>query len=430
MRETAAAYQKRLQWFREARFGMFIHWGLFSLVGRGTWAMLADRIPPREFAKLADQFVAKKFDADAWAGLAAEAGMKYMVLTSRHHDGFCLWDSQVSDFTSVKTAAKRDFVAEYVEACRRAGLRVGFYYSLCDWRFPGYFERRKYKRSADALVQQCHDQIRELLSNYGKIDILWFDGHWFLDHLAWIHEKPEAMAVFWRTKELVATMRKLQPHIIMNNRTGLPGDFDSLERYLEDRWSKEDRFWELCQCMGDYWESWCYMRYTPRPSRQSISSLVNQLVVCAAQGGNFLLNVGPSHTGVIPPGEVQRLRGIGKWLKVNGDAIFGTKPGSANSCSTMTVKGNVGYIMLPCWPGHEVIYPNIKPKAVKAEFMLTKKRLKISYDENKRLIISGLPKEPPDPHVTVIKVTFDGPFGMRQEPDKAWMKHVSIVKGK
>ena len=141
------SYEERMAWFNQARFGMFIHWGLYSLLGRGEWAMFRERIPPDEYAKLADQFKPAKFNADRWTSLAKEAGMKYIVLTTRHHDGFCLFDSKVSDFTSVKTAAKKDFVAEYVKSCRKAGLKVGFYYSLLDWRFPGYFNLKKYHPS-------------------------------------------------------------------------------------------------------------------------------------------------------------------------------------------------------------------------------------------------------------------------------------------
>ena len=141
-------YAERMKWFHEARFGMFIHWGLYSILSRGEWVMLVERIPGQEYAKLASEFKPPKtFTPETWVKLAKEAGMKYMVLTTRHHDGFCLYDSKVSDFTSVKTAAKRDFVAEYVEACRKHGMKIGFYYSLLDWRFPGYFDRKKYPES-------------------------------------------------------------------------------------------------------------------------------------------------------------------------------------------------------------------------------------------------------------------------------------------
>jgi alpha-L-fucosidase len=165
-----------MQWWRDAKFGMFIHWGVYAVPGRGEWVMWNERIPHREYRKLADQFNPQKFNPRAWAETARAAGMKYMVLTAKHHDGFCLFNSQVSDFTSAKTAARRDFIGEYVEACREAGLGVGLYYSPLDWRYPGFFFPDLYPESAEEMKQQTYDQVRELLTQYGKIDILWFDG--------------------------------------------------------------------------------------------------------------------------------------------------------------------------------------------------------------------------------------------------------------
>ena len=193
MAGEAAAYADRMKWFHQARFGMFIHWGLYSLLGRGTWVMHHDQLSVAEIERLASQFTARKFDANAWAELARDAGMEYAILTTRHHEGFSLFDSKLSDFTSVKSAAKRDLVAEYVTAFRKVGLKVGFYYSLLDWRFPGYFEPEKYKESTAALVDQAHGQVRELLSNYGKIDVIWFDGHWFPNVFESIRESPDAL---------------------------------------------------------------------------------------------------------------------------------------------------------------------------------------------------------------------------------------------
>ena len=225
--KTNLAYAERMAWFHQARFGMFIHWGLYSVLSRGEWVMLAERIPKEEYAKLAEQFNPGDFSADAWVKLAQEAGMKYIVLTTRHHDGFCLFDSKVSDFTSVKTAAKRDFVAEYVEACRKAGMRVGLYYSLLDWRFPGYHEgREKNPTSTAAMVEQAHSQVKELMGDYGKIDVLWYDGGW----VPGVDVKD--VAQYWRAEELNRMVRELQPEIITNNRSGQDEDIDTRNKML------------------------------------------------------------------------------------------------------------------------------------------------------------------------------------------------------
>jgi len=417
-------HEERMKWFHESRFGMMIHWGLYSLLGQGTWAMHHGQIPHREYARLADKFKPKKFDASAWAGLAAECGMKYMVFTTRHHDGFCLYDSQVSDFTSVKCAAKRDFVAEYVEACRRAGLRVGFYYSLLDWRFPGFFDREKYPDSAEAMVQQAHDQMRELLSNYGRIDMIWFDGQWFVNTPgSWRTDDPTPIINFWRTEELVAMMRSLQPHIIFNDRTGLPGDYYTAEQEVSAI-SRPRREWEAAQTIGDYWESWCYQRFMPKPSRKTIHQLIIQLMLCAAGEGNLLLNIGPTPDGEFPKEDVKRLKGIGEWMNVNGEAIYGSRPvywPIMCACGQMTAKGNNAYLMMPNWPKDAVIISGVGTTPKSARFLRTNQPLEIDHRKNGRLILSGLPKTPPDPYVTVIKMTFDRPLEPRHSVDgDAW----------
>ena len=213
-------------------------------------------IPTDEYAQLAKQFKPRKFGADAWAQLAKEAGAKYMVLTTRHHDGFCLFDSKASmdDFTSVRSAAGRDFVAEYVEAVRRAGLKVGFYYSWLDWRFPGYFDVKGNPKSAKAMVAQAHAQIEELMTNYGKIDILWYDGGWVPGL------QGDEIAEFWGAKKVNAMLRKLQPHIIINNRSGLPEDLDTPEQHVTA--SAAGRGWESCMTMGDSC-GWGYIHNNP-----------------------------------------------------------------------------------------------------------------------------------------------------------------------
>ena len=416
MEDHVKSYEERMRWFHEARFGMFIHWGLYALHGRGEWVMFQERIPSREYAKLADRFDPKSFDADAWAGLAAEAGMKYMVLTTRHHDGFCLFDSRASDFTSVKTRAKRDFVAEYVQACRKAGLRVGFYYSLLDWRFPGYFEPQQFKDSAEAMVQQAHEQVEELMTQYGKIDVLWYDGGWIA------HDPDSNVAEFWRSQELNTMVRKLQPDVLINNRSGLQEDLDTPEQHVTA--SGSGRGWESCMTMGDSC-GWGYVKNNP--NFKTLPQLLQNLVTAAAGEGNYLLNVGPKPDGTIRTEESTRLKAMGKWLKRNGEAIYNSRRcglhGGMVGTWTAASTGHVAYFHAFRWPGEELTLPLVGNRVKSATVLATGREAKVRQEHNGRLILSGLPEEPPDPCVSVIKMELDGKPRMLEEPDKAaWLE--------
>ncbi|HEY3322561.1 MAG TPA: alpha-L-fucosidase [Planctomycetota bacterium] len=416
MAEQALSYEERLKWFHDARFGIFIHWGLYSLLGRGEWVMFNERIRPKDYAKLARRFNPKKFDADAWAALAVEAGAKYMVLTTRHHDGFCLFDSKVSDFTAPKTAAKRDFVAEYANALRKAGLKVGFYYSLLDWRFPGYFEAGVKKESAEAMVQQYHAQVRELLTNYGKVDILWYDGDWIDHGRAGISDK----ATFWRSAEVNAMARNLQPHIIINNRSGINEDLDTPEQHVTA--SAPGRGWESCMTIGDSC-GWGYVHNNP--NWKTVPQLLQNLVTAAAGEGNYLLNMGPRPDGQIRKEEVVRLKAMGGWLKVNGEAIYDSQRCALHGgmIGAWTRKGNAGYLHIYRWPGREATVPLVKTKAVSATLLGSDAQLSIKQDYNGRLTVSGLPLKPPHPAANVIKVQFeDAPASMEEKDHAAWLE--------
>ena len=440
MARKIPSYAERLKWFHKARFGMFIHFGLYSLLERGEWVMLQERIATDEYAKLADRFNPQKFDANTWASLAAEAGMKYMVLTTRHHDGFCLFDSKVSDFTSAKTAAKRDFVAEYVRACREAGLKVGLYYSLLDWRFPGYFEPVKYKSSAKAMVQQAHNQVRELMTNYGKIDILWYDGCWVNHPSVSKGGEPsqptaeylQLMANFWQSKKLNAMARQLQPNIIINNRAGTAEDLDTPEQHVTA--STAGRGWESNMTIGDHC-GWGYVRNSP--NFKTVPQLLQNLVIAAKGEGNYLLNVGPKPDGTIRSEEIIRLRAMGKWLKTNGEAIYGSQRcellgGGDNSWNPIwlnfnmlgvwTRKGKIGYLHIFRWPGSEAVIPSVKSKALSATVLETGRRAKIRQEYNGRLVIYDLPRKPPNPYITVIKIRFaEEPKLLKERNRATWL---------
>lgn len=217
---------EQMQWWQDAKFGMFIHWGLYAIEGKGEWAMFNDKIPAEEYAKLADRFNPQHFDANAWAKVARDAGMKYMVLTARHHDGFALWNSPSSygHFNSYETAAHRDFIKEYTDACRKAGLAVGIYYSPMDWRFPGYFKPTELVENAALMKKQGYGQVEELMKNYGKIDILWYDGGWLA------HKGKDADAAwFWEPVKLNKMVRSYQPDVVISPRSGWEGDFQCNE---------------------------------------------------------------------------------------------------------------------------------------------------------------------------------------------------------
>lgn len=410
MSDPAATYTERLRWFHEARFGLFIHWGLYAILGQGEWAMFTQRIPAREYARLARRFTAKRYDPDAWARMAVDAGMRYAVLTARHHDGFCLFDSKVSDFTSVKTAARRDLVAEYVAACRKAGLRVGLYYSLLDWRFPGNFEPAKLPDSAQAMVEQAHAQMRELMANYGTIDIVWYDGGYVYNGM----KSRDDMAPFWRAAEINAMVRRLQPGIIINNRIGLDEDIDTPEQHVKA--SAPGRAWESCMTMHD--AGWGFVRNSP--AMQTAPQLLGHLVTAAAGEGNFLLNVGPKPDGTIRKEERERLAAIGRWMKANGEAVYGSERCALSAPDGhWTRKGSVGYLIVRRWPAREVVVPLVKTAAERADLLGSDAPLRLSMRSNGRLVVSGLPKKPPVPPFGVIRVKFAGVPEKRDEPDRA-----------
>jgi alpha-L-fucosidase len=327
------AAASRIAWWREAKFGLFMHWGVYSIPGRGEWAQWNEQIPVNEYAKLAGQFHPDKFDPDAWAAIAAAAGMKYTVLTSRHHDGFALFDDPGSNFTAMKSAAHRDFIAEYVNAVRKAGLRVGLYYSPLDWRFPGFFFPDLYQANAVEMREQYHRQLNELGSHYGKIDVLWFDGggvDWLgfngVNFKGGWKARPKDQhysgSFSWQDDQAVGNLRKLQPSIIVNDRTDAPADFLSREGDQALGNFDSQRPWELCTTLTT--GAWGYQ---PNAKVKSLNDVIRLLVGAVGRDGNLLLNVGPRPDGQIEPEQAERLREVGDWLKRYGQSIYATRGG-------------------------------------------------------------------------------------------------------
>lgn len=407
----APTQKERPRWFHEARFGIFIHWGLYSLLGRGEWVMLVERIPREEYEKLAERFNPQNFDAESWVNLAKQAGARYMVLTTRHHDGFCLFNSRVSDFTSMKRGAKRDFVKEYVEAASLAGMKIGFYYSLLDWRFPGYHNREKYPESFEALVDQAHSQIRELMTQYGRIDYLFYDGEWIpgvkFNRTLIKQEESSEIAKLWRARELNTMVRKLQPHIIINNRSGLLEDVDTPEQWVVP--SSRGRAWESCMTIGDPC-GWGWIKHNP--NMKPVTQLIQYLVQAASGEGNYLLNIGPRPDGTVRSEEVERLLEIGRWLRVHGESIYGServpKGFGSNMLGLWTAKGNISYLHCFRWPGKTLPLSGVKNKVLSAQILTTQEEVKVDQKADGRLFLKNLPQYPPDPYATVIKLELEG----------------------
>ncbi len=325
-------------WFDQARLGLFIHWGSFSVRGmEASWPLAWGEITYAAYDALAEGFNPSRYDPAAWAALAQAAGARYAVLTTKHHDGLALFDTQLSDYSAPRCAAGRDLVTPYVAAMRAAGIKVGFYFSLSDWHHPDYpagisDPTPRHWRPAPALppgvpasiaadpgrweryLAFMHGQVRELCTRYGRLDLLWFDGHW------------EHTAEEWHSAELVQMVRQLQPGIVINNRLALDnpnlGDYDTPEQVVP--LAPPARRWETCLTINETWG------YNPKDrAYKSSSELIQTLAEVVSKGGNLLLNVGPTAAGEIPVEFASRLRVLGEWLARNGESIYGAGPGLA-----------------------------------------------------------------------------------------------------
>jgi alpha-L-fucosidase len=323
----------RIKWWRDARFGMFIHFGVYAIPGKGEWIMYNQSIPHSQYAKFADEFTPDPDAPKQWAQVAKDAGMKYVVLTARHHDGFSLFDSSANAFNSVKTAAKTDIVRTYTDAVRAAGLRVGLYYSPLDWRFPGYFMPDLYLESAEAMRDQYHQEMRQLTTNYGHLDLIWYDGggeNWLgfggidRDKNGWKRrdrDKPYKGKFSWRDDEVNTPIRERHPKILINDRTASIADWRTREGAAALGEFDNSQPWELCLTLAGPWG------YVPTAKPRSLADLVMLLTNTVSRDGNMLLNVGPDPKGNIPPDQIARLQELGQWLDTHGPAIYATRGG-------------------------------------------------------------------------------------------------------
>ncbi len=422
-------------WFRHDRFGMFIHWGLYAMPARHEWIKNREKITEEKYDKYFQYFNPDLYDPKEWARKAKAAGMKYVVLTTKHHEGFCLFDSQFTDYKSTNTPCGKDLVKEYVDAFRAEGLHIGFYYSLIDWHHPEFpidplHPRRDdpdaYEQSKDRdmtkYAKYMRDQVTELLTNYGKIDILWFDfsysGSKGGPDKEWMKGKGKDD---WEAEELIATARKLQPGIIIDNRTEIEQDLWTPEQYQPQNWIRHGETgelvtWEACQTFSG---SWGYHR--DESTWKSQEMLIHMLIRTVSLGGNLLMNVGPTSRGYFDHRADEALQVYADWMKYNSRSIYGCTmaepellPLCPNGCRfTQSEDGTRLYIHLFEYPFQFLEIPGLGDKVDYAQFLHDGSELlfdtKISHfsegkTEGENMLVLRLPVVKPNTIVPVIEL--------------------------
>jgi alpha-L-fucosidase len=391
---TDASDAQRIEWWRDARFGLFLHWGPVSLEGTEIgWSRGGERrgygshgteVPVEVYDSLYKKFNPTNYHAEQWVALAKAAGMKYVVFTTRHHDGFSMFDTKAGDYkiTSPESPFRRDVVKELAEACHKAEMPFGMYYSQPNWQHPDAFTPDRHGRYLDFLKIQA----RELLTHYGKVDIFWFDG------LGKSAADYDAVA-------LNKMIRELQPGILINNRNGLPEDFDTPEQEVGK--FQYDRPWESCITICEQWA------WKPNDSMKSLQKCLETLIRCAGGDGNLLFNVGPMPDGRIEPRQEARLREMGAWLAQYGQSIYGTRggPWKPNAFVASTRRGNTIFVHILKWNGETITLPNIPAKIVKASLLTGGT---VDVKQNEEGIVISVPASDRQSIDTLVQMKLDG----------------------
>ncbi|MEO6727210.1 MAG: alpha-L-fucosidase [Blastocatellia bacterium] len=394
------------RWFQDAKFGLFIHWGVYSVLGKGEWVMNNDKMPVNEYEKLPAQFNPTEFDPAEWVAMAKAAGMKYITITSRHHDGFAMFDSKISDWNIVqRTPYQKDVMKALAEECQKQGIKLFFYYSQLDWHHPDYFPRGRTGNTAGRpesgewprYIDYMDGQLKELLTNYGPIGGIWFDGMW---------DKPEAD---WRLQQTYGLIHSLQPSALVgsnHHKAPIAGeDFQMFEKDLPGANTSGFNTTEIgsipletCETINGAWG------FNASDKKfKSTKDLIHYLVRAAGNNANFLLNIGPMPTGKIQPEFVQRLGEVGKWLEKNGESIYGTRGGplTPRPWGVTTRKGNAVYLHVLNWQDPVLAMPKLAQKVKSARLLRDGSKLEF-YENDKFGFFVRIPQGAHDETDTII----------------------------
>jgi len=420
-KETAARKAQRMKWWTDARLGMFIHWGLYALPARHEWVKNRERMTNEQYQKYFEQFYPDLFNPKEWAKMAKAAGMKYVVLTAKHHEGFCLWDSKYTDYKATNTPYGKDLIKEYVEAFRSEGLKVGFYYSLIDWHHPDYtidrvhpqrqendadYEKLNAGKDMNKYRAYIKNQVRELLTNYGEISIIWFDFSF--------PGKNGKGRADWDSENLLKLARSLQPGIIVDDRLDLEDveggwDFTTPEQVKVAKWPEKNGKripWETCQTFSG---SWGY--YRDEYTWKSPAQLIELLVESVSKGGNLLLNVGPTARGTFDDRAQASLAAMGEWMKVNGRSVYGCTEAPAgfvappNTLLTWNPATNRLYVHLLVYPLDRINLAGMAGKVKYAQFLHDASEIRFSpAREGSGDLSLSLPVRKPPVEIPVLEI--------------------------